>query len=80
MSVRTILLAAAASLGLTAAAMAQPVPSTADVAKQRVFANIGLLNSECIRYDAVHDRYLISNLGERGAGNNGYISIMTCPL
>jgi sugar lactone lactonase YvrE len=77
MSVRTILLAATAGLAMTVAAAAQPVPSTADVAKQRVFANIGLLNSECIRYDAANDRYLISNLGERGAGNNGYISIMS---
>jgi len=77
MSVRTILFAAAATFALTGAAMAQPVPSTADVARQRVFANIGLLNSECIRYDAANDRYLISNLGERGAGNNGYIAVMS---
>ena len=68
----------ASMLALTAtAAAAQPVPSTADVAKQRVFANIGLLNSECIRYDAANDRYLISNLGERGPGNNGYIAVMS---
>jgi outer membrane protein assembly factor BamB len=53
------------------------VPSTADVAKQKTFANIGLLNSECIRYDAANDRYLISNLGTRGPENNGYISIMS---
>jgi hypothetical protein len=77
MSVRTVLVAVAAGLCLSTAALAQPIPSTADVAKQRVFANIGLLNSECIRYDAANDRYLISNLGERGAGNNGYISIMS---
>ena len=76
MSVRTIFLAAAMALAATAA-VAQPVPSTADVAKQRVLANIGLLNSECIRYDAANDRYLISNLGERGPGNNGYIAIMS---
>jgi hypothetical protein len=77
MSVRAILLAAATSLSLVTAAAAQPIPSTADVAKQRVFANIGLLNSECIRYDAANDRYLISNLGARGPENNGYIAIMS---
>ena len=77
MSFRAILLAAAASLSLVTAAAAQPIPSTADVAKQRVFANIGLLNSECIRYDAANDRYLISNLGARGLENNGYIAVMS---
>jgi hypothetical protein len=76
-SIRLSLLAAAASLSLAGAATAQPVPSTADVAKQKVFANIGLLNSECIRYDAANDRYLISNLGTRGPENNGYIAIMS---
>ena len=77
MSIRLTLLAAAASLSLAGAATAQPVQSTADVAKQKVFANIGLLNSECIRYDAANDRYLISNLGTRGPENNGYIAIMS---
>lgn len=76
-SIRLVLLAAAASLPLMGAATAQPVPSTADVAKQRVFANIGLTNSECIRYDATNDRYIISNLGARGPDNNGYISLMS---
>lgn len=75
---RLTLLAAAASLSLAATAGAQTVlPSIADVAKQKTFANIGLLNSECIRYDAANDRYLISNLGARGPENNGYISIMS---
>ena len=76
-SIRLTLLAAAASLSLTGAAFAQAVPSTADVAKQRVFANIGLTNSECIRYDATNDRYIISNLSTRGPENNGYISLMS---
>jgi len=52
-------------------------PSTADVSKQRVLSNLGLLNPECIRYDAVHDRYLISNIGERGPQSTGFISIMS---
>jgi len=79
-SVRPLLLAAAASLAFSAAATAQPVnntPSTADVSKQRVFANIGLTNSECIRYDETNDRYLISNLNTRGPENNGYITVMS---
>ena len=75
---RSTLLAAAAFLSFTATAGAQTVlPSIADVAKQKTFANIGLLNSECIRYDAANDRYLISNLGTRGPENNGYITIMS---
>ena len=77
MRIRLILLAAAASLSLSGAASAQPVPSTADVAKQRTFANIGLSGSECIRYDAANDRYIISNLGERGPQTTGFISIMS---
>ena len=79
--IRMTLLAVAASLSLTgaltAAAIAQPVPTTADVAKQRTFANLGLLGSECIRYDAANDRYIISNLGERGPQTTGFISIMS---
>ena len=59
------------------AASAQPVPSTADVSKQRVLTNLGLTNSECIRYDAANDRYIISNLNTRGPENNGYISLMS---
>ena len=76
-SIRLALLAAAASFTLMGAASAQPVPSTADVSKQRVFANLGLTNSECIRYDAANDRYIISNLNTRGPENNGYISLMS---
>lgn len=78
-TIRTMLLAAAGMM-LASAAIAQQVqtiPSTADVAKQRVFANLGLLNSECIRYDAENDRYVISNLGTRGPENNGYIALMS---
>jgi sugar lactone lactonase YvrE len=76
-SIRLALLAAAANFTLMGAASAQPVPSTADVSKQRVFANLGLTNSECIRYDAANDRYIISNLNTRGPENNGYISLMS---
>ena len=76
-SIRLALLAAAANFTLMGAASAQPVPSTADVSKQRVLTNIGLTNSECIRYDAANDRYIISNLNTRGPENNGYISLMS---
>ena len=77
MRVRLILLATVVGLSFTGTAIAQPVPSTADVAKQRTFANIGLSGSECIRYDAANDRYIISNLGERGPQTTGFISIMS---
>jgi sugar lactone lactonase YvrE len=76
-SIRLALLAAAANFTLMGAASAQPVPSTADVSKQRVLTNLGLTNSECIRYDAANDRYIISNLNTRGPENNGYISLMS---
>src|ERR1041384_7232859 len=75
---RSTLLAAAAFLSFAATAGAQTVlPSIADVAKQKTFANIGLSGSECIRYDAANDRYIISNLGERGPQTTGFISIMS---
>lgn len=76
-SIRLALLAAAANFTLMGAASAQPVPSTADVSRQRVLTNLGLTNSECIRYDAANDRYIISNLNTRGPENNGYISLMS---
>lgn len=67
MSIRVALLAAAASILLANSA----------AAAQRVIANVGLEGSECIRYDAANDRYVISNLATRGPENNGYISLMS---
>ena len=45
-------------------------------AAPRTIADIGLQNSESARYDAVGDRWLISNIGARGAGNDGFITIV----
>jgi sugar lactone lactonase YvrE len=39
-----------------------------------VIAGVGFLNSESARYDDQADDYLVSNLGERGPTNNGFIS------
>lgn len=43
-------------------------------AEQKIVGDIGLNGSEAARYDAKGDRWLVSNLGPRGAGNDGYIS------
>lgn len=72
----------AATMFMTGSAMAQTAapfnPKAAEGAPApRVLGNLGLASPECIRYDAANDRYLISNLGERGTANDGFISIMT---
>jgi hypothetical protein len=72
----------AAAIAMAGPAMAQTAapfnPKAAEGAPApRVMSDLGLVGPECIRYDAANDRYLISNLGERGPGNNGFISIMT---
>ena len=45
-------------------------------AEQRTIADIGLSNSESARYDVAGDRWLVSNLGARGAGNDGFITVV----
>ena len=40
----------------------------------RVVANVGLVGSECVRYDAAADRYIVSNLNGADAG---FVSIVT---
>lgn len=40
----------------------------------RVIANAGFVGSECVRYDAVADRYIVSNLN---GTNPGFVSIVT---
>lgn len=47
------------------AALAQAAP--------RVIANVGLVGSECVRYDAVADRYIVSNLN---GADPGFVSIV----
>lgn len=39
-------------------------------------SDVGFHHSEAARYDPVSDRYLVSNLGERGTENDGFISIV----
>jgi DNA-binding beta-propeller fold protein YncE len=45
-------------------------------AEPRLVADIGLSNSESARYDAAGDRWLVGNLGARGPGNDGFITIV----
>jgi len=40
----------------------------------RVIANVGLVGSECMRYDAAADRYIVSNLN---GSDPGFVSIVT---
>jgi len=40
----------------------------------RVIANVGLVGSECVRYDAAADRYVVSNLNGSDAG---FVSVVT---
>ncbi|MBC7506893.1 MAG: SMP-30/gluconolactonase/LRE family protein [Sandarakinorhabdus sp.] len=49
-------------------------PATAET---RTVANIGLNNSESARYDAASDRWLVSNIGPRGADNDGFITLVS---
>lgn len=45
-----------------------------------VLANVGFENSESVRHDVRGDRYLVGNLGPRGEGNNGFISVVSPEL
>ena len=49
--------------------------ATVHAAPQTV-GDIGLNNSESARYDTAGDRWLVGNLGPRGAGNDGFISVI----
>lgn len=57
------------ALALTAAA------SSAAHAQQQVLKPAGLVTPECIRYDAMGDRWIVSNRGA-DAPNDGFISLM----
>jgi len=62
-------LALALAAGLTLQPLAaQPVPPS------RVIANIGLQGSEAARLDEKADVILVTNLGARGPGNDGFVS------
>ncbi|WP_347302058.1 SMP-30/gluconolactonase/LRE family protein [Croceibacterium sp. TMG7-5b_MA50] len=55
------------------AVMAGPMPATA----QEVIAGVGFENSEAARFDPADDRYIVSNLGPRGAQDDGFISLVS---
>lgn len=44
---------------------------------QRVIAGVGFVNSEAVRYDAAADHYVLTNLGARGAGDDGFVSLIS---
>lgn len=46
----------------------------------RVLADVGFMNSESARHDVQGDRYLVGNLGPRGTGNDGFISVVSPDL
>jgi streptogramin lyase len=52
----------------------------AEEQEPRVVAGVGFVGSESVRHDVVGDRYLVANLGQRGAANDGFISILTPDL
>lgn len=45
-------------------------------AAQTVISGVGLEGSEAARHDPVSDHYVVTNLGPRGAGNDGFISLL----
>ncbi len=53
------------------AALLMTFPAAAET---RVIANVGLNGSESARHDPYGDVILVTNLGERGSANNGFIS------
>ncbi len=61
---RTLLMSLALLAGTAAAAQTPP----------RTIASVGLVGSECVRYDAAADRYIVSNLN---GSDPGFVSIVT---
>lgn len=60
-------------LALTAlASVAAGFPAAA----QQVVSGVGFEGSESARYDAKADRYVVGNLGPRGPGNDGFVSLL----
>lgn len=47
------------------------------LAEVREVGDLGLSGSEAARYDAVDDRWLVTNLGPRGPGNDGYVTVVS---
>lgn len=62
---------------LAAVALPAALAVAGPAAAQQVIADVGFVNSEAVRYDAADDRYIVTNLGPRGAGNDGFISLVS---
>lgn len=68
---------AVSHLGLIVAAA---LSSLAPVDEPRVIAGVGFAGSEAARHDVDGDRYLVTNLGTRGAANDGFIAVLSPDL
>ena len=55
---------------LVLASLALAAPAGA----QQVVRDVGFVGSEAARYDAARDEYVVSNLGERGSAEDGFIA------
>ncbi|MBC7505873.1 MAG: hypothetical protein H7267_09155, partial [Sandarakinorhabdus sp.] len=64
-------------LAVAAVAIGVIVTGAPALAETRTVANIGLNNSESARYDAAGDHWLVSNIGPRGASNDGFITLVS---
>ena len=51
--------------------------ATGALAQTRVVAGVGLQGSESARYDTAGDRIIVANLGARGDGDDGFVSLLT---
>lgn len=56
------------------------VSAAEDPGGPAVLSGVGFVNTESARHDVEGDRYLIGNLGPRGDGNDGFISIVSPDL
>ena len=65
------------SMVLRLAAIAVSILATPVAAETKVIANVGLVNSEAARHDPTADRLIVTNLGPRGPGNDGFVSLFS---
>jgi sugar lactone lactonase YvrE len=63
-------------IGFALASLLAATPALETPDERVVMANVGFENSEAVRHDVAGDRYLVGNLGPRGAGNDGFISVV----
>lgn len=65
------------SLTVAMAALCGAMLAAGAACAQHVIADVGFEGPEAARYDAAGDRLIVSNLGERGAPNDGFISLVS---